>query len=163
MKNMANVSAFTDTELLKKAANNKLNSEPETEEMQITGSPFKAIREKEGGWFAAWGQGKMTEEFPTVDELLQWIEDNYWNFLITVLTMVMDSRDLYKIDQMMKRAKEERTTPQRELAKLDKQRMEEFEATQREHRLHMEIERLKEEEAYKARVEQNMEFFINNM
>ena len=62
MKNMANVSAFTDTELLKKAANNKLNSEPETEEMQITGSPFKAIREKEGGWFAAWGQGKKDRQ-----------------------------------------------------------------------------------------------------
>jgi len=96
------MSGASDTELLEKAANLKSNSEPEIEEMQITGSPFRAVKEKEGGWFAAWGNGKMTEEFETVEDLLVWIENNYWNFLITVLTMAMDSRDLYKIAQIRK-------------------------------------------------------------
>lgn len=121
----------SDTELLEKAANNKLNS-PETEEYQISGSPFRSVKEN-GKWFAAWGQGKMTQDFDTVEELLEWIENNYWNFLITVITMAMDSRDLYKIDQIMKRTKK--------TGDKDK-----YQQTQHEHTLHMEIERLREEE-----------------
>lgn len=78
MKNVATMSGSSDAELLEKAANNKLNSQPETEEYQIQGSPFKAIKEN-GKWFAAWGKGKMTEDFETLEELLEWIENNYWN------------------------------------------------------------------------------------
>lgn len=102
MKNGETMLSLSETELLEKAANSKLTSEAETEEFQITGSPFRAVREKDGGWFAAWGNGKMTQEYETMDELLEWIENNYWNFLITVLTMAMDSRDLYKAAQIKK-------------------------------------------------------------
>ena len=104
MKNATTMSGVSDAELLEKAANNKLNS-PETDEMQIEGSPFKLIKEN-GKWFAAWGQGKMTQDFEAPSDVLEWIENNYWNFMITVLTMAMDSRDLFKIDQMMKHAKQ---------------------------------------------------------
>lgn len=41
----------------------------------------------------------MTEEFETVEELLAWMESNYWNFLITVLVVMMDARDLRKITE----------------------------------------------------------------
>jgi len=157
----------SDTELLEKAANNKLNSQPETEEWQISGSPFKITREGsnqlngKSKFFATWGNGKMTQDFGTMEEVLEWIENNYWNFLITVLTMAMDSRDLYKIDQMVKRQKANDGVNR--ATWMDAKMDEEVERLQREHTLHMEIERLKEEEAYKARVEQNMEFFTDNM
>lgn len=127
MKNGVTMSGSSDAELLEKAANNKSNSQPEMEELQIQGSPFKLVKDKTDlpgepkKWFAAWGKGRMTDYWDTPEEVLEWIENNYWNFLITVLTMAMDSRDLYKIDRMMKQAKE--------------------------HTLHMEIERLKKEEA----------------
>lgn len=161
MKNVATMSGSSNAELLEKAANNKLNSQPETEEMQIQGSPFKLVKAEtnrlgEGAkWFAAWGKGKMTEDFDTPEEVLEWIENNYWTFLITVLTMAMDSRDLYKIEQMMKH--------QKRLENAAKRGREAGEKMDKEHTLHGEIERLKEEEAHRARVEQNMEFFINNM
>ena len=111
--------------------NKKLNSQPETEEMRIEGSPFRLVKENEK-WFAAWGQGKMTMDFNTHEEVLEWIENNYWNFLITVLTMAMDSRDLYRISQIQKQTK---------------QQMEKYAETNPEHTLHGEIERLKQEEA----------------
>lgn len=134
MKDATNTQFMSsDAELLEKAASNKLSS-PETEEWQIQGSPFKIVREKSNRlgedvvYFGAWGNGKMTQDFKTPEEVGEWIENNYWNFLITVLTMAMDSRDLYKMDQMMKHAK--------------KNQQEEQERT-----LHGEIERLKKEEA----------------
>lgn len=126
---------LSDAELLEKAAKNKLNS-PETEEWQIDGSPFKIVREKSNRLgedvvcFAVWGNGKMTQDFKTPEEVTEWIENNYWNFLITVITMAMDSRDLYKIDQMMKHAKQTQETKEG-----------------RKPILHEEIERLKKEEA----------------
>ena len=126
---------LSDAELLEKAGNNRLDS-PQTEEYQIEGSPFKAVRENDK-WFAAWGSGKMTQDFDSEKELLQWIENNYWNFLITVLTMTMDSRDLYKIAQIQKHA----------LNGVNRSEYTEWETKQREHTLHMEIERLKKEEA----------------
>lgn len=136
MKNAATMSGSSDAELLEKAANNKLNS-PETDEMQIEGSPFKLVKEN-GKWFAAWGHGKMTEDFETPNDVLEWIENNYWNFLITVITMAMDSRDLYKINQMMKHAKE--NAKKEERIYVDEGRMYD------EKTLHGEIERLKKEE-----------------
>ena len=42
----------------------------------------------------------MTEEFETVEELLAWMESNYWNFLITVLVVMMDARDLKKMTEV---------------------------------------------------------------
>jgi len=124
MKSMVTTYELSDAELLEKAASNK-SSSPETEELQIEGTPFKAIKEN-GKWFAAWGQGKMTEDFETPAELLEWIENNFWSFMITVITMAMDSRDLYKMAQMKKHTEKM--------------------AKDREHTLHMEIERLKKEE-----------------
>lgn len=146
MKDGANTQFMSsDAELLEKAANNKLTS-PDSEEWQISGSPFKIIREKSNRLgedvvcFAAWGNGKMTQDFNTPEEVTEWIENNYWNFLITVLTMAMDSRDLYKIDQVMKHAKQTQIQSEKMLNEQD-----ELEK-QWEHTLHMEIERLKEEE-----------------
>lgn len=132
----------SDTELLNAAANNKSNSQPENEEWQIEGSPFRIVRE-DGKCFAAWGNGKMTQDFDTPEEVNEWIDNNYWNFLITVLTMTMDSRDLYKMDQIMKRAKKEGVA---EMAK-----------NQSERTLHEEIERLKTEERKTFKIG-NMEF-----
>lgn len=97
MKNAGTTFELSEQELLEKATNSRLNSEAEMEEMEIKGSPFKAIRLKGGGWFAGWGHSKMTEEFKTVEELLIWIDSNYWNFLITVLVVMMDARDLKKM------------------------------------------------------------------
>jgi hypothetical protein len=143
MKNATNTQFMSsDTELLEKAASNKLSS-PETEEWQIEGSPFKIVAEESDPatedkvYFATWGRGKMTENFETKEEVLEWIENNYWNFLITVLTMAMDSRDLYKIAQIQKQA----------MNGVNRTEHAEWETKQREHTLHGEIERLKKEEA----------------
>ena len=97
MSNTKPMFELSEQELLERATNSRLNSEAEIEEMEISGSPFKAIRLKGGGWFAGWGHSKMTEEFETVEKLLAWMESNYWNFLITVLVVMMDARDLKKM------------------------------------------------------------------
>ena len=99
MKNAETTFELSEQELLERASNSRLNSKAEIEEMEISGSPFKAIRLKGRGWFAGWGHSKMTEEFETVEELLAWMESNYWNFLITVLVVMMDARDLRKITE----------------------------------------------------------------
>ena len=156
---MAPMLGSSDAELLEKAANNKLNSPPETEEYQIQGSPFKIVREKssrlgeEFVCFAAWGKGKMTQDFKTPEEVTEWIDNNYWNFLITVLTMAMDSRDLFKIEQMMKHAKES----------AKKEEDEKYEQQQREHTLHMEIERLKKEEAEEEKLMEIKDEYANKL
>ena len=80
------MSGLSEQELLEEARNSKLSS-PETELLPIPGSPFQAVKEN-GKWFAVWGKGKMTEDFDSVEELLEWIENNFWNFMITVFTMV---------------------------------------------------------------------------
>lgn len=100
MKNEATTFELSEQELLERASNSRLNSEVEMEEVEIDGSPFKAVRLKDGGWFAGWGYSKMTEEFQTVEELLEWIDKNYWNFLITVLVVLMDARDLKKMTEV---------------------------------------------------------------
>jgi len=144
MKESANAQFMSsDVELLEKAASNKLTS-PETEEWQIQGSPFKIVQE-DGKCFAVWGSGKMTQDFDTPDEVTEWIENNYWNFLITVLTMAMDSRDLYKMEQILKSQKQPTKAEKEAMLKM-KQEREEWEQKQQEHTLHMEIERLKKEE-----------------
>lgn len=139
MKDATNTQFMSsDTELLEKAGNNKLSS-LESQEFQISGSPFKLVNEN-GKWFAAWGKGKMTADFDTADEVLKWIEENHWNFWVTVMTMAMDSRDLYKIDQMMKH--------QKRLENAAEKGKKTGEKIDKEYTLHGEIERLKQQEEF---------------
>jgi len=65
------------------------------EEMSIQGTPFRAVKE-EGGWFGAIGQNKLTDEFETTEELITWMEENHWELLIRVITMVVQTIDLHK-------------------------------------------------------------------
>jgi len=84
-------------ELLEKARNSPLSSD---QRLPIHGTPFEAITTNGQTWFAAWGQNKLTEEHESADELLQWIEQNHWTFLVTVVMMMMDSRDMYKAQKI---------------------------------------------------------------
>ncbi|AXH78017.1 MAG: hypothetical protein [Microviridae sp.] len=87
---------FTDTELLEKARNSKSTLK---EELPIQDTPFTAIKE-DGGWFAAMGPNKLTEEFETTEELLAWIDVNHWEFLIRVVLMVVQTLDMQKMKGM---------------------------------------------------------------
>jgi len=88
---------YTDLELLEKARNSKSTLK---EELQIQNTPFTAIKEDGGGWFAAMGQNKLTEEFETTEELLAWIDVNHWEFLIRVVLMVVQTLDMQKMKGM---------------------------------------------------------------
>ena len=66
------------------------------EEHEIAGTPFKAVKDG-GGWFAALGMNKLTEEFETTEQLLEWMDNNLWTLMVTVITMVVQTIDLHKI------------------------------------------------------------------
>jgi len=122
MKEKANT-AFESSgpELLEKARNSQSTL---LEEAPILGTPFKAVKEEKGGWFAAMGMNKLTEEHETVDELLKWMEENHWELLVRVITMVVQTLDLHKAkamkEYMEKEQKENTSKPAAELVKNGK-------------------------------------------
>jgi len=94
MKEEANTTfESSGPELLEKARNSKSTL---LEEAPILGTPFKAVKEEKGGWFAAMGMNKLTEEHETIEELLEWMEVNHWELLVRVITMVVQTLDLHK-------------------------------------------------------------------
>ena len=104
MKDEANTKSWSSgQELLEKARNSTSSL---MEEHEIAGTPFKAVKDG-GGWFAALGMNKLTEEFETTEQLLEWMDNNLWTLMVTVITMVIQTIDLHKI-KMAKEAHEAR-------------------------------------------------------
>jgi len=93
MKSESNTKSWSSgQELLEEARNSKSSL---IERAPILGTPFEAVKE-EGGYFAVFGQNKLTEEYETTEELLEWMEENHWELLIRVITMVVQTIDLHK-------------------------------------------------------------------
>ena len=67
----------------------------------IAGTPFEVIKENDK-WFAVFGYNKLTEDFDEMQDVLTWMEENHWELLVRVITMVVQTIDLHK----MKMAKE---------------------------------------------------------
>lgn len=66
----------------------------------IAGTPFEVVKDPK--WFAVFGYNKLTEDFDEMQDVLTWMEENHWELLIRVITMVVQTIDLHK----MKMAKE---------------------------------------------------------
>lgn len=99
MKEGANTTfELSGQELLDQAANSKSTL---VDRHPIAGTPFEAIKENEK-WFAVFGYNKLTEDFEELQEVLDWMEENHWELLVRVITMVVQTIDLHK----MKIAKE---------------------------------------------------------
>ena len=102
MKNATATFELSEQQLLEKARNSTSSL---LEEKEIQGTPFKAVKQENGGWFAALGMNKLTEEFETPEQLLEWMDSNLWTLMVTVITMVVQTIDLHKV-KMMKEAYE---------------------------------------------------------
>ena len=94
---------LTGQQLLEEARNSDSSL---IERAPIQGTPFEVVKE-DGKWFAAFGYNKLTEDFDEMQEVRTWMEENHWELLVRVITMVVQTIDLHKM-KMMKEAHEKR-------------------------------------------------------
>lgn len=101
--------ASSGQELLNQAANSESSL---MERHPIVGTPFEVI--KEGGkWFGIMGYNKLTEDMNEMQDVLTWMEENHWELLVRVITMVVQTIDLHKM-KMAKEAYEKKQAEQTE-------------------------------------------------
>lgn len=103
MKNVTETFELTGQQLLKEARSSDSSL---IERAPIQGTPFEVVKE-DGKWFAAFGYNKLTEDFDEMQDVLNWMEENHWELLVRVITMVVQTIDLHKM-KMMKEAHDKR-------------------------------------------------------
>lgn len=69
------------------------------EQHEIQNTPFKAIGNKERGYFLALGANRLSQEFKNPDELTEALEKNKWNI---ILNLIVEISSLTLNDQLNK-------------------------------------------------------------
>lgn len=58
------------------------------EQHELEGTPFKAVGNKERGYFLALGRNKLTNEFKDPDEVKDALEKNKWNVIVNLIVQI---------------------------------------------------------------------------
>lgn len=132
MKEEANTTfELSGQQLLEEARNSKSSL---LERHPIAGTPFEVVKDPK--WFAVLGYNKLTEDFDEMQDVLDWMEENHWELLLRVITMVVQTIDLHK-EKVMREAY---------IKQMDGMNRTEWAQKQAEHSLNLEIEQLKKEQ-----------------
>lgn len=88
-------------------ADENQNKKPSLDELferhKVANSPFEIVGNKERGFCMRMGKYKLTNQFDTVAECLQYTETNLWDFITTLIfTMIEAHKELDKLDQTNK-------------------------------------------------------------
>lgn len=70
----------------------KENSSKLIEREDIPETPFVLISIEQGKYFAVLGMKQITPNFKTKGEVLQYIEQNMWNIVLTMILIINETR-----------------------------------------------------------------------
>lgn len=75
------------------------------EQHELENTPFKAIGNKERGYFLALGANRLSKEFKNPDELKEALETNRWNIIINLIVQISNltlNEQLNKLNELYK-------------------------------------------------------------
>lgn len=75
------------------AQNNGTYSNPKQTFEQIPYTPFWVTGNNETGYFAVMGKHKITDNKPTINDIVEYVNSQPWEMILTLINIIIDFRN----------------------------------------------------------------------
>lgn len=99
MYKQTELNQLSDESLKSAAEENRKSESPTVTNEEMEGTPFRLIGAP-GKYFAVVGHNKITEDCPTQSHVYEWIDNNHWKVVTTLIQAVVNQMSLEAQKQM---------------------------------------------------------------